>query len=334
MPLVSTPRSRRRPARQSGPGSRTSCAGTAWTCNPSTSRDAPSPAASGAGAGATICLIVLGLRPTACRGGRAYVRNGSVCHLDVHAGGIETPHGRRIGASITSSCASGSSGRSAWKAIRAECAGRVARSVLELLRGAAVRSRPARRHRSRPRPVPETRRDYPHLRLSRLGGDVQARGRRALRRRQPARRPSRAALPPAGRRRRRPGRRRHGVAGRRGGGRRPRRRSLADIFGIDLDPADSGAAAARQPDHRTPPAPPREAASDRRPAVRVPAYGPPGGGATPPGRILGPRVRRPAPRIRVDGVPLGSGPRASLALRAGQEDALQVLYRAIEKRQT
>ena len=47
--------------------------------------------------------------------------------------------------------------------------------------GAAVRSRPARRHRSR-RPVPET---HPHLRLSRLGGDVQARGRRA----QPARRP-------------------------------------------------------------------------------------------------------------------------------------------------
>ena len=64
-------------------------------------------------------------------------------------------------------------------------------------------------------------------------------------------------------------------------------------------------------DHQTPPAPPREAASDRRPAVRVPAYGPPGGGAAPPGRILGPRVRRPAPRIRVDGVPLGSGPRAA-----------------------
>ena len=64
-------------------------------------------------------------------------------------------------------------------------------------------------------------------------------------------------------------------------------------------------------DHRTPPAPPREAASDRRPAVRVPAYGPPGGGAAPPGRILGPRVRRRAPRIRVDGVPLGSGPRAA-----------------------
>ena len=86
---------------------------------------------------------------------------------------------------------------------------------------------------------------------------------------------------------------------------------LADIFGIDLDPADSGAGGRSAGDHRTPPAPPREAASDRRPAGRVPAYGPPGGGATPPGRILGPRVRRPAPRIRVDGVPLGSGPRAA-----------------------
>ena len=86
---------------------------------------------------------------------------------------------------------------------------------------------------------------------------------------------------------------------------------LADIFGIDLYPADKRRGGRSAEDHRTPPAPPREAASDRRPAVRVPAYGPPGGGATPPGRILGPRVRRPAPRIRVDGVPLGSGPRAA-----------------------
>ena len=86
---------------------------------------------------------------------------------------------------------------------------------------------------------------------------------------------------------------------------------LADIFGIDLDPAGQRRGCRSAEDHRPPPAPPREAASDRRPAVRVPAYGPPGGGAAPPGRILGPRVRRPAPRIRVDGVPLGSGPRAA-----------------------
>ena len=94
---------------------------------------------------------------------------------------------------------------------------------------------------------------------------------------------------------------------------------LADS--IDLDPADSAAAARSAEDHRTSPAPPRAAASDRRPAVRVPAYGPPAGGAAPPGRILGPRVRRPAPRIRVDGVPLEAA-RGPLALRAGQEDAL------------
>ena len=87
-------------------------------------------------------------------------------------------------------------------------------------------------------------------------------------------------------------------------------------------------------DHRTPPAPPREAASDRRPAGRVPAYGPPGGGAAPLGRILGPRVRRPAPRFRVDGVPLGSGPRAARPpSRSGGRPA-GVLYREIEKRQT
>ena len=91
---------------------------------------------------------------------------------------------------------------------------------------------------------------------------------------------------------------------------RPRRRSRGHLR---HRPRPGGQRRGRRPaeDHRTPPAPPREAASDRRPAVRVPAYGPPGGGAAPPGRILGPRVRRPAPRIRVDGVPLGSGPRAA-----------------------
>ena len=140
--------------------------------------------------------------------------------------------------------------------------------------GAAVRSRPARRHRSRPRPVPETRRDYPHLRLSRLGGDVQARGRRALRRRQPARRPPRAALPPAGRRRRRPGRRRHGVAGRLGGGRRPRRRSRGHLRHRSR-PGGQRRGGRSAADHRTPPGPaaggrvgpaPRRPGSSLRPA--------------------------------------------------------------------
>ena len=86
---------------------------------------------------------------------------------------------------------------------------------------------------------------------------------------------------------------------------------LADIFGIDLDPADSGAAAARQgTTGRRRPRRGRPRRTGAPPSGFQPD-GPPGGGATPPGRILGPRVRRPAPRIRVDGVPLGSGPRAA-----------------------
>ena len=165
-------------------------------------------------------------------------------------------------------------GQAAWKAIRVECAGRVG-SVLELLQGRLSDHVTARRHRSRPRPVPETRRDYPHLRLSRLGGDVQARGRRALRRRQPARRASRAALPPAGRRRRRPGRRRHGVAGRRGGGRRPRRRSRGHLR------------------HRSRPGGQRRGG---RPAEVPPdAAGPAAGGR------VGPAPRRPGSSLRAAG---------------------------------
>ena len=87
---------------------------------------------------------------------------------------------------------------------------------------------------------------------------------------------------------------------------------LADIFGIDLDPADSGAPAARQKTTgRRRPRRGRPRRTGAPPSGFQPT-GPPGGGAAPPGRILGPRVRRPAPRIRVDGVPLGSGPRAAL----------------------
>ena len=125
-----------------------------------------------------------------------------------------------------------------------------------------------------------------HLRLSRLGGDVQARARRTLPRRQPARRPSRAALPPAGRRRRRPGRRRHGVAERadrgdldggrrrRGGGRRPPRRSRGHLR------------------HRSP---------TRRTAARRPlGRGPPDAADAAGGRV-GPAPRRPASSLRAAG---------------------------------
>ena len=164
--------------------------------------------------------------------------------------------------------------------------------------GPAVRSRPARRHRSRPRPVPEARRDHPHVRLSRLGGHVQARGRGALRRRQPARRPSRAALPPAGRRRRGSGRRRHGAAGRGGGGRRSRRRGSRGHLRHRSRPGGQRRGGRRAEDLPAPAAPPQKPPADRRPALRVRAYGPRGGRSAPPGRILGRRVRRPAPRGR------------------------------------
>ena len=86
---------------------------------------------------------------------------------------------------------------------------------------------------------------------------------------------------------------------------------LADIFGIDLDPADSGAAAARP-----------GTTGRRRPRRGRPRRtGAPPAGFQPTARRVAelrhqggfsvPRVRRPAPRIRVDGVPLGSGPRAA-----------------------
>ena len=108
---------------------------------------------------------------------------------------------------------------------------------------------------------------------------------------------------------------------------------LADIFGIDLDPADSGAAAARQ---RT--------TGRRRPRRRRPRRtGAPPSGFQPTGRRVaelrhqgGFSVPEFAGLLRVSAstVYRWEAARGPLALRAGQEDALQVLYRAIEKRQT
>ena len=64
--------------------------------------------------------------------GRAYVRNGSVCHLDVHAGGVDA---MVVGSDLYHVVVRiRKLGQVAWKAIRAECAGRVG-SVLELLQG-------------------------------------------------------------------------------------------------------------------------------------------------------------------------------------------------------
>ena len=113
------------------PGSRKSCAGAAWTCNPSTSRDAPPPAASAAGAGATIWNRARTSR-TACRGAARMSATGSVCHLDVHAGGVDA---MVVGSDISHVVVRIRKLRqAAWKAIRAECPGWVG-SALELLRG-------------------------------------------------------------------------------------------------------------------------------------------------------------------------------------------------------
>jgi hypothetical protein len=64
--------------------------------------------------------------------GRAYVRNGSVCHLDVHAGGVDA---MVVGSDLYHVVVRiRKLGQVAWKTIRAECAGRVG-SVFELLQG-------------------------------------------------------------------------------------------------------------------------------------------------------------------------------------------------------
>ena len=54
--------------------------------------------------------------------GRAYVRNGSVCHLDVHAGGVDAMVVRSDPYHVVVRIRK--LGKAAWKAIRVECAGR------------------------------------------------------------------------------------------------------------------------------------------------------------------------------------------------------------------
>ena len=236
--------------------------------------------------------------------GRAYVRNGSVCHLDVHAGGVDA---MVVGSDLYHVVVRiRKLEQVAWKAIRAECAGRVG-SVIELLQGRLsdhvlrVVTDPDRGLFPKPGEITLTC-DCPDWAVmckhaaavlygvgSRLDNrpellfrlrDVDAEdlvvGDMAL--------PDAAAGDDV-------------LAG-----------DLADIFGIDLDPADSGAAAARQSIGRRRPRRGRPRRTGAPPAGFQPTA--PGGGATPPGRILGPRVRGLL-RDPVDGVPLGSGPRAA-----------------------
>ena len=254
--------------------------------------------------------------------GRAYVRNGSVCHLDVHAGGVDA---MVVGSDLYHVVVRiRKLGQVAWKTIRAECAGRVG-SVLELLQGRLsdhvlrVVTDPDRGLFPKPGEITLTcdcpdwavmckhaaavlygvgsrLDDRPEL-LFRLrdvdaedlvGGDM--------------------ALPDAS------------------AGDDVLAGDLADIFGIDLDPADSGAAAARQ-----------KTTGRRRPRRGRPS------GFQPTGRRVA-ELRRQGGfsvpefagllRVSASTVYRWEAARGPLALRAGQEDALQVLYREIEKRQT
>ena len=64
--------------------------------------------------------------------GRTYVRNGCVCHLEIHAGGVDA---MVVGSDLYHVAVRiRKLGEAAWKAIQAECAGRIG-SVLELLQG-------------------------------------------------------------------------------------------------------------------------------------------------------------------------------------------------------
>ena len=254
--------------------------------------------------------------------GRVYVRNGSVCHLDVHAGGVDA---MVVGSDLYHVVVRiRKLGQVAWKTIRAECAGRVG-SVLELLQGRLsdhvlrVVTDPDRGLFPKPGEITLTcdcpdwavmckhaaavlygvgsrLDDRPELlfRLRDVDAEDLVVGDMAL--------PDASAGDDV-------------LAG-----------DLADIFGIDLDPADSGAAAARQ-----------KTTGRRRPRRGRPSvFQPTGRRVAELRRQGGFSVPEFAGLLRVSAstVYRWEAARGPLALRAGQEDALQVLYREIEKRQT
>ena len=261
--------------------------------------------------------------------GRAYVRNGSVCHLDVHAGGVDA---MVVGSDLYHVVVRiRKLGKAAWKAIRVECAGRVG-SVLELLQGRLsdhvlrVVTDPDRGLFPKPGEITLTC-DCPDWAvmckhaaavLYGVGSRLDERPELLFRLRDVDAEDlvvGDMALPDAS------------------AGDDVLAGDLADIFGIDLDPADSGAAAARQ---RT--------TGRRRPRRGRPRRtGAPPSGFQPTGRRVaelrhqgGFSVPEFAGLLRVSAstVYRWEAARGPLALRAGQEDALQVLYRAIETRQT
>jgi hypothetical protein len=129
--------------------------------------------------------------------GRTYVRNGSVCHLEIAEGEVRAMvSGSRL---YNVRVAVENLPRKKWKDLKERCAGQIG-SLLELLQGKLSKEVMAVVTERDRGPVPPARGDDPELRLSRLGGHVQARGRSALRSRRPPGREAGAPVPAARRR--------------------------------------------------------------------------------------------------------------------------------------
>ena len=194
--------------------------------------------------------------------GRTYVRNGSVCHLAVAKGSIEA---KVSGSELyTVKMSIKTLPGKKWKSLKGRCSGQIG-SLLELLQG---------RLSDHVMEVVTDRKEglFPlpgemsfTLQLSRLGRDVQARRRRALRRRGAAGHQARVALCAA---RREPrgidrGRRREG----RGGGNVPREVQAA------CGGRDRRSVRHRPGLRRVPITRPRTRVRRRRPAAGVPQSG-------------------------------------------------------------
>ena len=156
--------------------------------------------------------------------GRAYVRNGSVCHLAIDAGGIDA---MVVGSALYHvAIRIRQLDRATWTAIASACAGEIG-SVRELREG-RLPDRVVEVLTDRDAGLlPQPGEIVPECECSAPGDDVQACSRRAGRRRQPARRPPGDALPSARHRRGRADRHRPGAAEPGGGGRPPRPSAIA-----------------------------------------------------------------------------------------------------------
>ena len=172
--------------------------------------------------------------------GRTYVRNGSVMDLAIGPGTVKA----LVSGSELYRMPSGSRPAQArWRAVVRECTGRIG-SLVELLQGELSRAVMDALIRRETGLFPAAGEIAVRLLLPGLGGDVQARRGRSLRRRRPPRRRARAVLPVATRRSTGPahrGQHRRGLAARAAGGQADRRdragRGLWDRAGRVLEGA-------------------------------------------------------------------------------------------------